>query len=164
METALAFMSAAVCGAMSGGCRMFSNRGIARDSVAWTLEGSRTVRFIGEREVNETAFTKRRVRDELCVQIVSGGAVIRQWTVGRWEDDARPTSTHVSLRQLEARTDATGQRVWILDTSSKRVVASADLKTGATTGIQDAAPSWAKPDGGVVLQSAPLPRPRLRPG
>ena len=158
----VAFISVVVGGAMSPGCRALSNRGIARDYVAvWEIEENRTVRFVAEMEVDERAFTARRVRDALCVEIVSDGAIIRQWTIGRWEDGSRPKSAHVSLRHLEARSDAAGQRIWILDTSSKRAVASVDLRTGATTGIQDAAPPWAKLDGGVVLPKA-SPRPRQR--
>ena len=151
----VAFISVAICGAMSGGCRLLTNRGIARDHVAWALAENRTVRFVAETEVNDTVFRSRRVRDELCLQIVSDRRVVRQWTIARWEDGPRPKSAGISLAHLEARADASRQRIWVVDTNGKRVVASVDLRTGGTTGIEDAAPRWAKLAGGTVLKKAP---------
>jgi hypothetical protein len=56
-----------------------------------------------------------------------------------------------SFGPLEARADQGRTKVWIVDTSAARVVASLDCATGALTGPDDPAPPWATADGGMRL-------------
>jgi hypothetical protein len=58
------------------------------------------------------------------------------------------------LADVEVRADESRRRVWFVDRSVGRVIASVDRETGETTGPDDAAPTWATVDGGVVLREA----------
>lgn len=64
-------------------------------------------------------------------------------------------SIHFQFGQLEARTDASGQRLWFVDKSAGGVIASLDLLTVAATGPQDWPPPWADPKGGRLVAPAP---------
>jgi hypothetical protein len=55
--------------------------------------------------------------------------------------------------KLEGRTDQNREKVWIVDTESRSVVASLDRATRATTGPGDEPPAWADPTGGILLKS-----------
>ena len=58
--------------------------------------------------------------------------------------------------ELEARTDETGRKVWIMDKDTGRVIASADCDTQVLTGPDDEAPLWANRGAGTVLEPAPV--------
>lgn len=53
--------------------------------------------------------------------------------------------------ELEARMDASGRRVWIVDTAVHKVIAALDCGTNVVTGGQETVPDWADPQGGEVL-------------
>jgi hypothetical protein len=55
---------------------------------------------------------------------------------------------------VEARTDETGQKVWFVEKSTGRVLATVDLATGRTTSPDDKAPAWAKPGAGQPMGAA----------
>lgn len=52
---------------------------------------------------------------------------------------------------VEARCDASGQKVWFVQRGTGRIVATVDLWTQKTTGPDDEPPVWATPDGGKPL-------------
>ncbi len=54
--------------------------------------------------------------------------------------------------QLEARSNTTRDKLWIVDVEDSRVVVTLDLKTFATTGPDDEPPPWATLAGGVRLE------------
>lgn len=53
---------------------------------------------------------------------------------------------------LDGRSEPDGQKVWIVDLGSKKVVTSLDRYKGSATGPEDAAPPWALIDGGTTLK------------
>jgi hypothetical protein len=55
------------------------------------------------------------------------------------------------LGELEGRTDATRQRVWIVDKETGEVIATLDRSSNTVTGLRDKPPAWATMEGGVVL-------------
>ena len=57
------------------------------------------------------------------------------------------------FENVRARTDETRQKVWFVDTSTGRVIATLDRQTGRTTGPDDEPPAWAKTDGGLPLDA-----------
>ena len=54
---------------------------------------------------------------------------------------------------IEVRADKSRQRVWFVDVAERRVVATLDRDTRATTGPDDDPPPWATVDGGVLLRA-----------
>ncbi len=54
----------------------------------------------------------------------------------------------------DARIDESGQKIWFVERGTDRIIATLDQETGQTTGPDDAAPPWATPDGGMLLQPA----------
>jgi hypothetical protein len=60
-------------------------------------------------------------------------------------------SDELRYKDIEVRSDESGRRVWFVDTASRRVIATLDRDTRATTGPDDEPPSWATVDGGVML-------------
>jgi hypothetical protein len=67
--------------------------------------------------------------------------------------EQKPGSPSGELRFLNVRvrTDETGQRIWFVESSTGRILATLDRQTGRTTGPDDEPPAWAKPDGGHPL-------------
>jgi hypothetical protein len=58
------------------------------------------------------------------------------------------------FEDVEARRDATGQKVWFVQRDTSRIIATVDLWTRETTGPVDEPPAWATPDGGEPLGPA----------
>jgi hypothetical protein len=58
---------------------------------------------------------------------------------------------------IEGRTDESRQRVWLVDSETRRVIATLDCSTGNVTGPDDPQPAWATSEGGVVLSKAERP-------
>ena len=57
------------------------------------------------------------------------------------------------FENVQARMDDTGTRIWFVEAGTGRILATLDRETGAATGPDDTAPSWATPDGGILLQT-----------
>lgn len=57
--------------------------------------------------------------------------------------------------RLEGRSEPDGQKVWVLDMATGRVIAALDRYTGAVTGPSDESPIWATANGGVALRRSP---------
>ena len=53
---------------------------------------------------------------------------------------------------IEIRADESRRRVWFIEVSTQRVIATLDRDTRVTTGPDEAPPWWATPDGGVLLE------------
>lgn len=64
-----------------------------------------------------------------------------------------PTSRggNFAYEELEVRAGESRRRIWFVDPSAERVVATLDMDTGVTTGPGDEPPAWATVDGGEVL-------------
>ncbi len=60
-----------------------------------------------------------------------------------------------AITPLEGRTDRAHQRVWLVDTTTKRIVVAADLTSGFVAGPHDRTPPWARPDEGEPLPATP---------
>jgi hypothetical protein len=58
------------------------------------------------------------------------------------------------FQDVEVRADQERRRVWFVDGDTKRIIATLDRETGATTGPDDDPPDWATPDGGAPLEEA----------
>lgn len=58
----------------------------------------------------------------------------------------------LKFEDVEVRADPERRRVWFVDRTAGRVIATLDRLTGATTGPDDESPLWATPDGGVLLE------------
>ena len=58
------------------------------------------------------------------------------------------------FRGVEVRTDKTRAKVWFVEGDTRRIIATLDRVTGETTGPDDEAPAWARPDAGVLLESS----------
>ena len=58
------------------------------------------------------------------------------------------------FKDVEGRTDESGQKVWFVQRDTSRIVATLDIETHETTGPDDEPPAWATPDGGEPLESA----------
>lgn len=55
------------------------------------------------------------------------------------------------FENVEARRDATGQKVWFVQRDTSRIIATVDLQSHETTGPDDETPAWATPHGGEPL-------------
>ena len=66
--------------------------------------------------------------------------------------DSRDPLRGFGLGELEGWSDDSKQRVWIIDKSADRVVASLDLDRQSSTGIDDHPPEWANKDEGLRLK------------
>ena len=58
------------------------------------------------------------------------------------------------FENVEARRDASGQKVWFVQRGTSRIIATVDLETHETTGPDDEPPAWATPEGGKLLEPA----------
>ena len=89
----------------------------------------------------------------LILALSADDAIVVNRVVGqrgvRWGE--RPAG--FQLGELEGRTDAARQRVWIIDREAGRVIASVDCKTKLATGWQEPPPTWATLDGGTAIVS-----------
>jgi hypothetical protein len=59
--------------------------------------------------------------------------------------------SELDFHNVEARTDETRQRLWLVDRDASRIIATLDQGSGQTTGPDDDPPPWATPEGGVPL-------------
>ena len=66
--------------------------------------------------------------------------------------DSRGLPRGFDLGELEGWSDPSRQKVWIIDQSADRVVASLDLEDESSTGIDDQPPEWANKDRGLRLK------------
>ena len=69
--------------------------------------------------------------------------------------ELRPGARTVQFQfeDIEVRADESRRRVWFVDVTEQRVIATLDRDTRATTGPDDEPPSWATVDGGVSLRA-----------
>jgi hypothetical protein len=63
------------------------------------------------------------------------------------------SSGELRFENVVGRTDQTRQKVWFVERSTGRILATLDRQTGQTTGPDDEPPAWAKPDGGLPLDT-----------
>ena len=142
-----------LCASFSGGwgCTAFQSQRAGRPYAA-VLDDSRTVELCDYVQANCALKGPKHnyAALSLCVadpdrRVCSGGEVAR---LG-WESSSNVAG--FQFGKLAARTDAGRQRVWIVDTDARRVIASLDCTTGDRTGPCDEAPPWATLEGGTPL-------------
>jgi hypothetical protein len=89
--------------------------------------------------------------EEMDVVIAPRVMDANEYRLNRVDVKGWPSWSQYQFGDVQARTDAQGQRVWFVDTKDGKIVGSIDRQTGETTGPNDPAPTWATVDGGVAL-------------
>ncbi len=89
---------------------------------------------------------------DVVLDLQSDGKTIHRRTLGRREQLDMRNLGPFRLSNLEARTDSSRQRIWLVDKDASQVIASHDRLTRATTGLGEQPPAWAQAEGGVVLK------------
>ena len=98
---------------------------------------------------------------ELSVAVTKHGVPVLQEVVARREGLSPDDQSPLELGPIEARIDAARDRIWLVDRSGQRVIASVDLEAKRITGTDVQHPEWAKPDLGTLFFL--LPRLNSRP-
>lgn len=94
-----------------------------------------------------------RTYEQLVLRIRPRPSLRSKVTLKTVERKPGVPSGELRFRNVVARTDETRQKVWFVERSTGRILATVDLATGRTTGPDDETPAWAKPDGGQPLDA-----------
>ena len=155
-----------VC-AGTAGCGMFQNS-VSRSICACTLDADRTVRLVECVQHNSvlrgpkhnfaqllltvTPTNANRTHQSVCEGGVClpAGSSVHVLSRRGGQDSARSGSFR--LGQLEARSTALRDKLWIVDLSASRIIATLDLHTMESTGPEDEPPLWATPGDGERLE------------
>jgi hypothetical protein len=147
----IVFATATIC-LTNLGCAVFECKGLWPAHKA-VLDESRTVRLAYYVQHNMVLRGPQHNYAELSLFVeadkegpMAGGVVARRGSTLGCQVNS------FQLGELEARADDARERVWLVDKDAKRVVASLDCGTGATTGPDDRPPPWATLDAGVRLE------------
>jgi len=138
-----------------GGCAAFE---ATTRSVAYQggVEREFVVRLDEESKHNAVSddpgrnYRKLKLMTESCSGGESTWHVVTQRTISAKEKAAHDEASAFKLGTIDGWTDATHERVWLVERSSGRVVATWDRRSGAVTGIDEARPAWA--EGGELMK------------
>ena len=146
----MAILPGLVCIMNSGCASAFQNR-MWHDVYRGRLDESRIVR-LSEARLHDAMHPGADYR-KLILALSADDAVVVKRVVGQRGVRRGERPAGFQLGELEGRTDADRQRVWIIDQEAGRVIASVDCKTNLVTGWQEPPPTWATLDGGTVIES-----------
>jgi len=133
------------------GCAAFNAEIVHRLHEA-SLRDGRTVSLWEHTQTNALLRGPQHNHAELSLLVSSDeGAPLAGGVVANRAGRDFEHAPRFSFGPLEARVDQAKTKVWIVDTETARVIASLDCVTGARTGPDDPAPSWATPAGGLRL-------------
>ena len=146
----MAILPGLVC-VMNAGCApLFQARQI-HDVYRGRLDESR---FVTLREAKQAdSMHPGGNYSKLILALSADDAIVVNRVVGQRGVSRGERPAGFQLGELEGRTDADRQRVWIIDREAGRVIASVDCKTKLVTGWQEPPPTWATLDGGTVIES-----------
>lgn len=89
--------------------------------------------------------------EQLIVEIVPRPLPREDYTMASQPVQTWPSFSHYQYRDVEARADSAGRRVWYIDRTTGSIIATVDRDSGSTTGPGDTARDWATRDSGRVL-------------
>jgi hypothetical protein len=138
------------------GCAMFQAQG-DHSFFRGRLADGRQVELCEDWRMDALRNNAQHNYSALLVQVSADDQRVIQHEIARQTG----TATKVPdfwFEKVEARSDASGQRVWFIDESNKQVIASMDLQNGKTTGPRDRPPPWASPNGGQRVVPSPACR------
>ncbi len=141
------------------GCALFQMSWVATPYLGVLADSSGNVVTIaevqeyGQRDALQRGPAHNFHEWTLSIRAPSSSERVRQVVfrqgLARWDTQA----FWRAIENIEARADSSGRRIWLVNTPTRRVVASADLDAQSFTGPDDESPPWARPDGGTVLTS-----------
>ncbi len=151
-----------------GGCVMFE---ASMGKVAYTggVEREFAVQLVEKSKYNAVSddpgrnYRKLELMTESCPAGECTWRVVAQRTISAKEKQSHDRASAFELGAIDGWTDATHERVWLVERSSGRVVATWDRRNGAVTGIDEARPVWAE-GGEKLVVSSKCDRPGDRVG
>ena len=146
----MAILPGLVC-IMNAGCAPLFQASRIHDVYRGRLDESRIVRLSETRQVD--GMHPEGDYSQLVLALSADDAIVVNRVVGHRGASRGERPAGFQLGELEGRTDADRQRVWIIDREAGRVIASVDCKTKLVTGWQEPPPTWATLDGGTVIES-----------
>ena len=146
----MATLPGLVC-VMNAGCAPLFQAQMFREVYRGRLDESRIV-SLSEERLHDAMHPGANYR-KLILAFSADDAVVVNRVIGERGVRRGERPAGFQLGELEGRTDADRQRVWIIDREAGRVIASVDCKTKLVTGWQEPPPTWATLDGGTVIES-----------
>lgn len=149
--TALAFSLFAL---PSAGCHhAFGSKVVQADG--WKVQGASEIHVIRRSARYPTWADSELTYADVVLETYARGKIVHRRSLARREQAEVLKDGPIKLGVLEARSTPERDRIWIVDTDARRVIASHDRRTKITTGIGEQAPSWAGPDIGDILERIP---------
>ncbi len=136
-----------LCGCSAGSTSSHMNKSLC---VA-DIDANYMVRLYHRTSKHRDGLKPEERSEQLCVEIVPRPLPRAEYTMARQEVPAWPSYSHYQYRNVEARADSAGRRVWFIDRATGSIIGTVDRDSGATTGPSDTAPDWATRDTGRVL-------------
>lgn len=145
----LGFLVGGVLLALSGSCYAFRGN-IVQVEYRAELPNGAAVTLVQEAQQDALSAKGNYAALRLCV-FEEDGAVIDEPVAHRTGsfDDV----PWFEFGRLEARASEDLNRVWFIDVSTSRIIATVDIRRGVVTGANDVHPSWATASGGAVVRS-----------
>lgn len=147
MDRRLGVVTAAAL-VLNVGCTMFQGHGVIDAHLFSTAD--RQIQLTQNYRCDALRTGPAHNYGQLVLTVKQGDRIVLSRVVGRREGHFKE-HPHFRLN-IEARTDTTGQRVWLVARDARHVIASVDLTTNAVTGYDDTPPSWAKVDEGRIIE------------
>jgi hypothetical protein len=118
------------------------------------LDEYREVQLSYEVRRDREGLGPERVSEGLNLEVRPRPSLRAKYVIKTVEQKSGSPSGELRFQNVEGRTDETRQKVWFVDRNTGRVLVTLDRQSGRTTGPDDEAPAWAKPDVGRVLDGA----------
>ncbi len=146
-------MAAAAC-VLAAGCGSSTTSRMSRTAYRANLDECNEVRLVYESVASREGLMPMEKYEELIIRVCPRPWPSSEYSLKREKSSSWPSWVKFDLGEVEARSDAGGQRIWLVDRSSGKIIGSVDRVSGQTTGPGDAPPDWATRDAGTPLASA----------
>lgn len=127
---------------------------ITQESWKAGLDDCREVRLSLKRVIAKDAGEPERTYDQLVLEVRPRPGLEFESLLKSVELRPGDRRGKIDLEEVEVRADEQRRRVWFVDRTTRRIVATLDRDTGVTTGPDDDPPVWAEPNAGILLEEA----------
>ncbi len=134
------------------GCTSSTNSNMGRTVHTSNLDDCNQVRLLHRCTKSREGLGATQRCEQMVVVVEPRQTQSAEYVLKRTDVDEWPSWSSFEFGSIEARSDATRQRIWFVDTQTGKIAGSIDRETGQTTGPDDTTPAWATSTNGERLE------------